>query len=81
MTGEKQDNICYCVSLQRQLEDYLNKLLRMAMYRKYHHTVSTVVHSTGNNSMSIVVHSTGNNSMIIVVHSTGNNSGRFSQIR
>uniref|UniRef100_A0A8C4I2P5 Phospholipase n=1 Tax=Dicentrarchus labrax TaxID=13489 RepID=A0A8C4I2P5_DICLA len=24
----------------RQLEDYLNKLLRMAMYRKYHHTVS-----------------------------------------
>lgn len=26
--------------LQRQLEDYLNKLLRMAMYRKYHHTVS-----------------------------------------
>uniref|UniRef100_A0A3P9C8M1 Phospholipase n=1 Tax=Maylandia zebra TaxID=106582 RepID=A0A3P9C8M1_9CICH len=25
---------------QRQLEDYLNKLLRMAMYRKYHHTVS-----------------------------------------
>uniref|UniRef100_A0A4W6DMG2 Phospholipase n=1 Tax=Lates calcarifer TaxID=8187 RepID=A0A4W6DMG2_LATCA len=23
-----------------QLEDYLNKLLRMAMYRKYHHTVS-----------------------------------------
>lgn len=28
------------VFLQRQLEDYLNKLLRMAMYRKYHHTVS-----------------------------------------
>ena len=26
--------------LQKQLEDYLNKLLRMAMYRKYHHTVS-----------------------------------------
>lgn len=28
------------VFFQRQLEDYLNKLLRMAMYRKYHHTVS-----------------------------------------
>uniref|UniRef100_A0A8C3B0L7 Phospholipase n=1 Tax=Cyclopterus lumpus TaxID=8103 RepID=A0A8C3B0L7_CYCLU len=27
-------------SRRRQLEDYLNKLLRMAMYRKYHHTVS-----------------------------------------
>lgn len=27
-------------SSQRQLEDYLNKLLKMAMYRKYHHTVS-----------------------------------------
>uniref|UniRef100_A0A8C3B283 Phospholipase n=1 Tax=Cyclopterus lumpus TaxID=8103 RepID=A0A8C3B283_CYCLU len=26
--------------ISRQLEDYLNKLLRMAMYRKYHHTVS-----------------------------------------
>uniref|UniRef100_I3IWT2 Phospholipase n=1 Tax=Oreochromis niloticus TaxID=8128 RepID=I3IWT2_ORENI len=36
--------LCQCpnivfVFLQRQLEDYLNKLLRMAMYRKYHHTV------------------------------------------
>lgn len=32
---------------QKQLEDYLNKLLRMAMYRKYHHTVSnhTVQHN------------------------------------
>uniref|UniRef100_A0A665WJ10 Phospholipase n=1 Tax=Echeneis naucrates TaxID=173247 RepID=A0A665WJ10_ECHNA len=28
-----------CVFLQKQLEDYLNKLLRMAMYRKYHHTI------------------------------------------
>lgn len=27
-------------SSQKQLEDYLNKLLKMAMYRKYHHTVS-----------------------------------------
>ncbi|CAL9686891.1 unnamed protein product [Knipowitschia caucasica] len=27
-------------SRRRQLEDYLNKLLKMAMYRKYHHTVS-----------------------------------------
>uniref|UniRef100_A0A3P8UTH7 Phospholipase n=1 Tax=Cynoglossus semilaevis TaxID=244447 RepID=A0A3P8UTH7_CYNSE len=26
-------------SRRRQLEDYLNKLLRMALYRKYHHTL------------------------------------------
>uniref|UniRef100_A0A671XYP8 Phospholipase n=1 Tax=Sparus aurata TaxID=8175 RepID=A0A671XYP8_SPAAU len=26
----------------RQLEDYLNKLLRMAMYRKYHHTMEFI---------------------------------------
>lgn len=37
--------LCQCPNIvfvfpQRQLEDYLNKLLRMAMYRKYHHTVS-----------------------------------------
>uniref|UniRef100_A0A672GRV2 Phospholipase n=1 Tax=Salarias fasciatus TaxID=181472 RepID=A0A672GRV2_SALFA len=31
-----------CVFLQRQLEDYLNKLLRMAMYRKYHHTMEFI---------------------------------------
>uniref|UniRef100_A0A673B706 Phospholipase n=1 Tax=Sphaeramia orbicularis TaxID=375764 RepID=A0A673B706_9TELE len=30
--------------LSRQLEDYLNKLLRMAMYRKYHHTVSNLLY-------------------------------------
>uniref|UniRef100_A0A3B4FC40 Phospholipase n=1 Tax=Pundamilia nyererei TaxID=303518 RepID=A0A3B4FC40_9CICH len=33
-------NLYMFVFPQRQLEDYLNKLLRMAMYRKYHHTVS-----------------------------------------
>lgn len=37
--------VCACAHAclfpsQKQLEDYLNKLLRMAMYRKYHHTVS-----------------------------------------
>uniref|UniRef100_A0A665WIJ9 Phospholipase n=1 Tax=Echeneis naucrates TaxID=173247 RepID=A0A665WIJ9_ECHNA len=31
-----------CVFLQKQLEDYLNKLLRMAMYRKYHHTMEFI---------------------------------------
>uniref|UniRef100_A0A3Q3KJY8 Phospholipase n=1 Tax=Mastacembelus armatus TaxID=205130 RepID=A0A3Q3KJY8_9TELE len=34
-------NIVY-VFLQRQLEDYLNKLLRTAMYRKYHHTMEFI---------------------------------------
>lgn len=34
--GEKKSYF----SSQKQLEDYLNKLLKMAMYRKYHHTVS-----------------------------------------
>uniref|UniRef100_A0AAX7T2Y9 Phospholipase n=1 Tax=Astatotilapia calliptera TaxID=8154 RepID=A0AAX7T2Y9_ASTCA len=29
-------------SRKRQLEDYLNKLLRMAMYRKYHHTMEFI---------------------------------------
>uniref|UniRef100_A0A671XW15 Phospholipase n=1 Tax=Sparus aurata TaxID=8175 RepID=A0A671XW15_SPAAU len=29
-------------SRRRQLEDYLNKLLRMAMYRKYHHTMEFI---------------------------------------
>uniref|UniRef100_A0A8C5FAI2 Phospholipase n=1 Tax=Gadus morhua TaxID=8049 RepID=A0A8C5FAI2_GADMO len=29
-------------ALQKQLEDYINKLLRMAMYRKYHHTLKHV---------------------------------------
>ncbi|AWP16252.1 putative phospholipase D1-like [Scophthalmus maximus] len=29
-------------SRRRQLEDYLNKLLRMAMYRKYHHTMAFI---------------------------------------
>uniref|UniRef100_A0A672GPH9 Phospholipase n=1 Tax=Salarias fasciatus TaxID=181472 RepID=A0A672GPH9_SALFA len=29
-----------CTDTHFKLEDYLNKLLRMAMYRKYHHTVS-----------------------------------------
>lgn len=29
---------------QRQLEDYLNKLLRMSMYRKYHATVSACLY-------------------------------------
>uniref|UniRef100_A0A8C3B1M8 Phospholipase n=1 Tax=Cyclopterus lumpus TaxID=8103 RepID=A0A8C3B1M8_CYCLU len=28
--------------ISRQLEDYLNKLLRMAMYRKYHHTMEFI---------------------------------------
>lgn len=43
----KQLTVCACACAraclfpsQKQLEDYLNKLLRMAMYRKYHHTVS-----------------------------------------
>ncbi|XP_061752334.1 phospholipase D1a isoform X2 [Nerophis ophidion] len=27
---------------QRQLEDYLNKLLKMSMYRKYHHTMEFI---------------------------------------
>uniref|UniRef100_A0A8C5NF27 Phospholipase n=1 Tax=Gouania willdenowi TaxID=441366 RepID=A0A8C5NF27_GOUWI len=31
-----------CVFPQRQLEDYLNKLLRMAMYRTYHHTMEFI---------------------------------------
>ncbi|XP_029350205.1 phospholipase D1a [Echeneis naucrates] len=29
-------------SRRKQLEDYLNKLLRMAMYRKYHHTMEFI---------------------------------------
>ncbi|XP_035530039.1 phospholipase D1a [Morone saxatilis] len=29
-------------SRRRQLEDYMNKLLRMAMYRKYHHTMEFI---------------------------------------
>uniref|UniRef100_A0A3Q3QLQ1 Phospholipase n=1 Tax=Monopterus albus TaxID=43700 RepID=A0A3Q3QLQ1_MONAL len=29
-------------SRKRQLEDYLNKLLKMAMYRKYHHTMEFI---------------------------------------
>ncbi|XP_056281661.1 phospholipase D1a isoform X2 [Pseudoliparis swirei] len=29
-------------SRRRQLEDYLNKLLKMAMYRKYHHTMEFI---------------------------------------
>nr|XP_046268840.1 phospholipase D1a [Scatophagus argus]XP_046268841.1 phospholipase D1a [Scatophagus argus] len=29
-------------SRRRQLEDYLNKLLRMALYRKYHHTMEFI---------------------------------------
>lgn len=33
-------NVIILIFWQRQLEDYLNKLLRMAMYRKYHATVS-----------------------------------------
>uniref|UniRef100_A0A8C5HTY6 Phospholipase n=1 Tax=Gouania willdenowi TaxID=441366 RepID=A0A8C5HTY6_GOUWI len=31
-------------SRRRQLEDYLNKLLRMAMYRTYHHTVKGMIY-------------------------------------
>uniref|UniRef100_A0A8C2G6W6 phospholipase D n=1 Tax=Cyprinus carpio TaxID=7962 RepID=A0A8C2G6W6_CYPCA len=34
--------ICFCFPLQRQLEDYLNKLLKMPMYRNYHATMEFI---------------------------------------
>uniref|UniRef100_A0AAQ5Z0V1 Phospholipase n=1 Tax=Amphiprion ocellaris TaxID=80972 RepID=A0AAQ5Z0V1_AMPOC len=55
-------NIVY-VFLQRQLEDYLNKLLRMAMYRKYHHTMEFIdvsqlsfIHDLGPKGLEGMIH-------------------------
>ncbi|XP_062325197.1 phospholipase D1a isoform X2 [Osmerus eperlanus] len=49
-------------SRRRQLEDYLNKLLRMAMYRKYHHTMEFIdisqmsfIHDLGPKGLWLVV--------------------------
>lgn len=36
-----------CFVLQKQLEDYLNKLLKMQMYRNHHATVRSSLNWTG----------------------------------
>ncbi|KAM7403400.1 hypothetical protein PAMA_004043 [Pampus argenteus] len=50
-------------SRRRQLEDYLNKLLRMAMYRKYHHTMEFIdisqlsfIHDLGPKGLEGMIH-------------------------
>uniref|UniRef100_A0A8C7HVA7 Phospholipase n=1 Tax=Oncorhynchus kisutch TaxID=8019 RepID=A0A8C7HVA7_ONCKI len=49
--------------VQKQLEDYLNKLLRMAMYRKYYHTMEFIdvsqmsfIHDLGPKGLEGMIH-------------------------
>ncbi|KAF0044068.1 hypothetical protein F2P81_003226 [Scophthalmus maximus] len=55
------DSPCLSLVAIRQLEDYLNKLLRMAMYRKYHHTMAFIdvsqmsfIHDLGPKGLTLV---------------------------
>ncbi|XP_061651015.1 phospholipase D1a isoform X3 [Phyllopteryx taeniolatus] len=50
-------------SRRRQLEDYLNKLLKMALYRKYHHTMEFIdvsqlsfIHDLGPKGLEGMIH-------------------------
>ncbi|KAM9777402.1 phospholipase D1a [Neosynchiropus ocellatus] len=50
-------------SRRRQLEDYLNKLLRMALYRRYHHTMEFIdvsqmsfIHDLGPKGLEGMIH-------------------------
>uniref|UniRef100_A0A8C8JEL1 Phospholipase n=1 Tax=Oncorhynchus tshawytscha TaxID=74940 RepID=A0A8C8JEL1_ONCTS len=53
----------FMLPVQKQLEDYLNKLLRMAMYRKYYHTMEFIdvsqmsfIHDLGPKGLEGMIH-------------------------
>uniref|UniRef100_A0A673VZ32 Phospholipase n=1 Tax=Salmo trutta TaxID=8032 RepID=A0A673VZ32_SALTR len=59
----RSNTACIMFPVQKQLEDYLNKLLRMAMYRKYYHTMEFIdvsqmsfIHDLGPKGLEGMIH-------------------------